>query len=105
MKSVYYNTKCEGSWIMIELLKEYIPKIKSGEFFRENFDALMTQEGMEQLFFTSIITGLIFMFSKIFNGDSKGLVSIIWYFITGFICTGVAHALFQILSGLPLKSF
>lgn len=90
---------------MIEFLKEYIPKIKSGELFRENFDALMTPEGLKQLFLTAIITGLIFMISKVFSGDSGGLFKKIWYWFTGFICTGLAHAIFQVLTGLPLKLF
>ncbi|MGP5096137.1 hypothetical protein [Staphylococcus equorum] len=90
---------------MIELLKEYIPKMRSGEFFRNNLDALMTPEGMKQVFLTAILTGLIFMFSKVFGGDSKGMISAIWYWFTGFICTGIAHVLFQILTGLPLKIF
>lgn len=90
---------------MIELLKEYIPKIKSGEFFRENLDALMTPEGLKQVFITAIITGLIFMIAKVFNGDSDGLFKKIWFWFTGFICTGLAHVLFQVLTGLPLKLF
>lgn len=90
---------------MIELLKEYIPKIKSGEFFRNNLDALMTSEGLNQVFLTAIVTGLIFMLSKVFGGDGKGLIGAIWYWFTGFICTGIAHVLFQILTGIPLKIF
>jgi len=94
-----------GERVMIELLKEYIPRIKSGEFFRENLDALITPEGLKQLFLTAIITGFIFMVCKVFNGDGNGLFKNLWYWFTGFICTGLAHFIFQVLTGLPLKIF
>lgn len=88
---------------MLELIEEYIPKIQSGEFFKDNISDLMTSQGLQSLFITAVITGFIFMLSKVFNGDSNGIASVVWYIITGFLCTGLAELLFQILTGIPLK--
>lgn len=78
--------------------------VQNGTFFKNNLNALMTYEGLHQLFITSVITGTIYViWQKVSRQKSGGLISLVWLFVSGFICTGLAHALFQIFTGIPIK--
>lgn len=84
-------------------INSFINNIQTGNFFKENYNLLMTNEGLNHLFYASIITGLIYMISQLISNKKEGFFTILWLFISGFICTGLAHALLQILTGLPFK--
>lgn len=84
-------------------INSFINNIQTGNFFKENYNLLMTNEGLNHLFYASIITGLIYMLSQLISNKKEGFFTILWLFVSGFICTGLAHALLQILTGLPFK--
>lgn len=86
-------------------INSFINNIQTGNFFKENYNLLMTNEGLNHLFYASIITGLIYMLSQLISNKKEGFFTILWLFVSGFICTGLAHALLQILTGLPFKIF
>lgn len=85
--------------MMIDI-QNFISNIENGHFFKENFDKLTTSSGLHQLFISSIITGVIFAISTS-KKKSGGVFSLLWLFISGFICTGLAHALLQVFTGIP----
>lgn len=84
-------------------INSFINNIQTGNFFKENYNLLMTNDGLNHLFYASIITGLIYMLSQLISNKKEGFFTILWLFVSGFICTGLAHALLQILTGLPFK--
>ncbi|HCX0627749.1 TPA: hypothetical protein ACYY05_002585 [Staphylococcus aureus] len=78
--------------------------VQNGTFFKNNLNELLTYDGLYQLFITSVITGVIYMvWQKTSGQKSGGLISMVWLLLSGFICTGLAHALFQIFTGIPIK--
>lgn len=92
---------------MIDEINSFKDSVLSGEYFINNYEALMTNVGINQLIKTALLTGLCFMVVRLFTSKKKkkGIMYALVLFIGGTICTGLAHALFQIFTGIPLNFF
>lgn len=82
--------------------------IKSGQFFIDNLNDLLSPEGLQRWIVVALLLGgTVFLLNLLFGkgGKKKGIPKKVVMFLGCCLSVGMAHALFQILTGIPLKYF